>query len=258
MDRPSEPIPGGQRALLFSDVHLSEDVPRTVESFFRFVSILEQEKLDSIFVLGDLFEYWAGDDDLLEPLNRRVVAALRHLSEKGMRLYFLTGNRDLLLGEGFARSSTMSILNDPVEIEVAGRRLLISHGDTLCTDDLEYQAYRSSVRSRAWQDAFLAKPLVERKEVIASLRLASETAKATKSEAIMDVSPNAVAQLFRQTGATVLIHGHTHRPGRQETEVDGILRQRWVLPDWDGEVSPARGGALVCDVNGLEWMDLAP
>ncbi|MGA2550903.1 MAG: UDP-2,3-diacylglucosamine diphosphatase [Burkholderiaceae bacterium] len=247
-----------RRALLLSDVHLSESSPRTAELFFRFIDQAKQAGIDALFILGDLFEYWAGDDDLMDPLNRRVVRMLRDLGTHNIALFLVTGNRDLLLGAGFAHSTAAEMLNDPAEIEVEGHKYLVSHGDALCTDDHAYQAYRRSVRSKSWQKSFLARPLTERKELIASMREASEAAKSSKAEAIMDVNPGAVAELFRQTGATVLVHGHTHRPGRCDVEVDGIARQRWVLPDWDGEVDPPRGGALLADAQGLQWMPLNP
>jgi UDP-2,3-diacylglucosamine hydrolase len=250
------PLAGVGRALLLSDVHLSEAHPRTTEVFFRFLARAKSEHVDALYILGDLFEYWAGDDDLLEPLNRKVLSALREFVARGTAVFVITGNRDLLMNSGFAHSSGASILADPSEVEIGGHRLLISHGDAYCTDDHAYQAYRQSVRSPAWQKEFLAKPLTERKVLIASMRAASESAKASKSEAIMDVNPQAIAALFRSTGATCLVHGHTHRPGQHDLLIDGVLRKRWVLPDWDGEAEPVRGGGLLADRDGLQWLGL--
>ncbi len=245
-----------RRALFLSDVHLSETQPRTSAAFLDFIKPLAAAQVDTLYILGDLFEYWAGDDDLLEPLNRTVVTRLRDLADRGLALFLITGNRDLLLGQGFARSAGLTILSDPSRIEVAGQDLVISHGDALCTDDRAYQDYRTMVRSPDWQKAFLAKPLAERKEVIGSLREASEAAKMTKSAAIMDVNASAVAELFRSTGARQLIHGHTHRPGVERCMVDGLERTRWVLPDWDGQARPPRGGGLLVDGDGLRWISL--
>jgi UDP-2,3-diacylglucosamine hydrolase len=252
---------GARRALFVSDVHLSEAHPATIESFFAFLDRvggpagLDGTALEALYILGDLFEYWAGDDDLDEPLNRRIVGALDGLTRRGMAVYLLTGNRDLLLGTGFAGATGVTLLSDPTALEVAGQRALISHGDALCTDDLAYQAYRTMVRSPDWQKSFLDKPLVERKELIESLREASVTAKASKASAIMDVNPQAVEALFRASEAELLIHGHTQRPARHRMAVDGIERQRWVLPDWDAETTPARGGGLYAGSMGLCWVD---
>ncbi len=252
---------GARRALFVSDVHLSEAHPATIESFFAFLAKvsapagLDGRALEVLYILGDLFEYWAGDDDLDEPLNRRIVSALDGLTRGGMAVFLLTGNRDLLLGTGFAGATGVTLLSDPSPLEVAGQSALISHGDALCTDDLAYQAYRAMVRSPDWQKSFLDRPLAERKELIESLREASVTAKASKPLAIMDVNPQAVEALFRASAARLLIHGHTHRPACHRLAVDGIERQRWVLPDWDAQATPARGGGLYAGSKGLCWVD---
>ena len=222
------------RALFISDLHLSEERPGANERFFQF---LEQEAsgADALYVLGDLFEYWIGDDDLDSPFNAVVVGFFRRLTGVGTRLYFMHGNRDFLVGERFGAATGAALLPDPTVADGA----LLMHGDTLCTDDLDYQTWRRTARSAAWQGEFLAKPLAERRATVQGLREKSKEVIQAKPAEIMDVSEDAVRAAFRQHGVTRLIHGHTHRPGVHRIEVDGRRCERWVLPDWYG-----RGGFL--------------
>ncbi len=218
-------------ALFISDLHLAEDHPETVTAFLGFLRGPAREA-GSLFILGDLFEYWAGDDDVDAPFNRQMCAALRALSESGVQLFYMTGNRDLLAGDDFARMTGMRLLPDPSLLVLGSQRILLSHGDALCTDDLSYQAYRSQVRDPAWQAGFLSQPLAARKAFIESLRKQSETAKQEKAMTIMDVNAGAVEAILRQYGHPALIHGHTHRPARHLHRVDGRDCVRWVLSDW--------------------------
>lgn len=254
---PVAPVAAPARALFVSDVHLSAAHPETVAAFFRFLERARNERLDALYVLGDLFDFWAGDDDLGEALNRRVADELAVFARTGVAIALMTGNRDLLLGPRFAGVVGARLLPDPSVISVAGRAYLLSHGDTLCTDDEPYQAFRETVRNPAWQKDFLARPLAERRATIAGFRTASEAAKSTKSEAIMDVNGEAVRQLLLEHAGTVLIHGHTHRPGREALTIMGALRERWVLPDWDARAEPPRGGGLLADAAGLAWVGAA-
>lgn len=188
----------------------------------------------ALYVLGDLFEYWAGDDALVEDMHAQsVTAAFKRLAEAGIPVFVMHGNRDLLMSEGFAQAAGATLLPDPTSIEVAGCRVLLSHGDALCTDDVAYQAFRRQVRDPAWQRTFLAQPLSARKLQIEGLRMRSETEKSVKSEAIMDVNDDAVSALLRQYAyPALLIHGHTHRPAMHALTVDGHDCTRWVLADW--------------------------
>ncbi|MBN8440833.1 MAG: UDP-2,3-diacylglucosamine diphosphatase [Thauera sp.] len=225
-------------ALFISDLHLSEDSPATVAAFIDFLKGPARDA-GSLFILGDLLEYWAGDDDLGAPFNRRICAALSELAERGVLVFFMTGNRDLLAGEDFALAAGARLLADPTPVSFGSDAapLLLSHGDALCTDDLAYQAYRRQVRDPAWQAGFLAQPLAARKAFIESLRLKSEAAKQEKAMDIMDVNAAAVAELLRSHGYPTLIHGHTHRPARHEHLVEGRRCVRWVLADWKGSAT---------------------
>ncbi|ATE62465.1 UDP-2,3-diacylglucosamine diphosphatase [Thauera sinica] len=225
-------------AFFVSDLHLSDERPDTVDAFLGFLDGPARDAA-SLFILGDLFEYWAGDDDLDAPFNRHIGAALRAVADHGVQLFFMTGNRDLLAGEGFARATGARLLEDPslVAFGSGGAPVLLSHGDALCTDDVAYQAYRHQVRDPAWQRGFLSQPLAARKAFIEGLRQKSEMAKREKALDIMDVNADAVAALLRASGYPMLIHGHTHRPARHEHLVDGRTCVRWVLADWHGAAS---------------------
>lgn len=234
--------PGRTFALFISDLHLQASHPRTAEAFFRFLAerAIYAERL---YLLGDIFEYWAGDDDLAEPFHQQVIAAIRAVSAAGTAVYWLAGNRDFLVGPGFAEAAGLSLLEEPHVISAGGKRIALVHGDAQCTADLKYMAFRAQVRDREWQQHFLGMPLAQRKAIIAGLREGSREAQAGKPHEIMDVAPPAVEALFEAADATVIIHGHTHRPAVHET--GGKLR--YVLPDWELDAEPRRGG----------WIELA-
>lgn len=231
-------------AIFASDVHLSADQPATTDAFLRFVDERVAGRTARFFVLGDLFEYWAGDDDLDDPLARRVALALRSLADGGIDVSFIAGNRDFLIGDAFADAARLSLLPDPYEDRIGGVDVVLSHGDALCTDDVAYQQFRAMVRRPEWQRDFLAKPLAARRAVIAGVRRESESAKRDKTMAIMDVNGGAVDGLLMAHPGAVLIHGHTHRPARHASVIGTTPRERWVLPDWDASTVPPRGGGL--------------
>lgn len=235
-------------ALFVSDVHLQADAPRTAQAFFDF---LEQARgIPQVYLLGDLFEYWAGDDDLASPFNASIVAVLRSLSNDGGALFWMPGNRDFLIGEAFARAAGLILLADPTVVMIAGRRIVMAHGDLQCTDDVAYQTFRTQVRSQVWQQEFLAQPLEQRLAVIGKMREGSRIAQRSKSLEIMDVNPTAIEALFVASSADLMIHGHTHRPARHVHVIDGVDRKRHVLPDWDCETATRRGGGLAIDAAG--------
>ena len=217
------------RSLYISDLHLSDERPEANERFFAFMED-EAASADALYVLGDLFEYWVGDDDLDDPFNAVVAGFFRRFSASGGKLYALHGNRDFLVGPRFAQETGAVLLDDPA---LVGDTLLM-HGDTLCTDDHDYQAWRRTARSAAWQRDFLAKSLAERRAVILGLREKSRAVIQAKPAEIMDVNDAAVQQAFRELGVDRIIHGHTHRAGRHAHDVAGRRRERWVLPDWYG------------------------
>lgn len=236
-----------ERALFVADIHLSPDEPATVERFLAFLAGPARAAA-SLTILGDLFEYWAGDDDLADPFNARIVGALRTLADSGTTVAFMAGNRDFLIGDAFAAAAGVSLLSDSCVRDIGGIKTLLTHGDTLCTDDADYQQFRRQVRDPAWQAQFLSRPLAERKAEIAELRRRSESEKKIKPLAIMDVNPAAVAAALRTHGAQALIHGHTHRQGTHQL---ANHRQRWVLGDW----RPERGSVLACDAAGWRFID---
>jgi UDP-2,3-diacylglucosamine hydrolase len=239
------------KPLLFaSDLHLSEGDPATVAAFVEFLRGPARQAA-ALYLLGDIFEYWAGDDDD-DPLNLQIANELNALSASGVSLYLMHGNRDFLLGEHFARAAGAALLADPCAIEAYGQRLLLSHGDALCTDDVAYQQFRTLVRQPAWQAQFLARPLADRKAEIAKVRMASEAAKQGKAAEIMDVNPLAVNRLLAEHPGCHLVHGHTHRPGRHSHEVQHAYRQHWVLPDWYA----GKGGYLRADEGGLTFVGI--
>jgi UDP-2,3-diacylglucosamine hydrolase len=221
--------------LLISDLHLSQERPHITGRFQEFLKG-EARAARALYILGDLFDYWIGDDELHasrgDPIAGEVVAALRALAHDGTVVYVMQGNRDFLLGSDFFSACGAQPLPDPAVRDVGGVATLLMHGDTLCTDDLDYMAWRSTVRSAAWQAEFMAAPIDERRARSRALRMESEARKRAKSAAIMDVNQEAVRQALRRHAVTRLIHGHTHRPGHHELELDGRRCERWVLPDW--------------------------
>ena len=223
--------------LLISDLHLTEERPEANE---RFIGFLEDKArgADALYILGDFFEYWIGDDDIAEPFNAVVAGLLRDLSRK-QKLYLMHGNRDFLIGERFCAATGAQLLQDPTVAEVEGVKTLLMHGDTLCTDDVDYQAWRRTARNPAFQADFLSKSLPERRRLILQMREKSKEVVQGKPAEIMDVNGDAVREVLRRHDVRRLIHGHTHRPGRHAIEVDGRRCERWVLPDWYG-----RGGYI--------------
>jgi UDP-2,3-diacylglucosamine hydrolase len=231
-------------AVFASDVHLSAEHPATTDAFLRFIDRSVAGRTGRFFILGDLFQYWAGDDDLDDPLARSTVLRLRELGDDGVDVAFIAGNRDFLIGDAFADAARLRLLPDPYQERIGGVELLLSHGDALCVDDVDYQRFRAMVREPAWQRDFLAKPIADRRAMIAGARQQSEEAKSEKSMAIMDVNDGAVGVLLAEHPKTVLVHGHTHRPAHHLHRVGRSSRERWVLPDWDAEATPPRGGGL--------------
>ncbi|HUP94469.1 MAG TPA: UDP-2,3-diacylglucosamine diphosphatase [Burkholderiales bacterium] len=237
-------------SLFISDLHLATDRPRIVEQFVAFLAGPGCGAA-ALYVLGDLFEYWAGDDDLEDPLNEGVAREFAALSGAGTDLAFMHGNRDLLVGREFARRSGARLIEDPTLVDLHGTPTLLMHGDTLCTDDMEYQKFRAYARNEANQTRFLTQPLATRRAEIEVLRARSESAKQGKASDIMDVNISAVEDALRREAYPRLIHGHTHRPARHLHVVDGHTCERWVLGDWY-----ENGSYLRCDTNGCRAVAL--
>ncbi len=232
------------RTLFISDLHLSPDTTAANDSLLKFLRE-NAPSADALYVLGDLFEYWIGDDALEQPFEREIAAAFRALSDAGVPVYFMHGNRDFLIGRRFARASGMKILRDPALVDLYGTPTLLMHGDTLCTDDIEYLKFRKKARNPLVQWLFLAKPISRRIEIARDMRARSEQAKSGKAQFIMDVTANGVEDALRRHSYPRLIHGHTHRPARHEHALDGHVCERWVLSDWY-----EHGSYLECDRSG--------
>lgn len=230
--------------LFVSDLHLAGERPHISEVFFDFVRNIASQA-EALYILGDLFEYWIGDDDLDEPLNEAVAGALAALGASGVRVSFLHGNRDFLVGQEFAARARASLIADPTLLDLYGTQTLLMHGDTLCTDDVDYQKFRATARNPRFQADFLALPIAARRHRVDQLREMNAQAKQAKSAEIMDVTPLTVEDTLRQFDYPRLIHGHTHRPARHMHIVDGHACERWVLNDWY-----ERGGYLRCDAAG--------
>jgi UDP-2,3-diacylglucosamine hydrolase len=224
--------------LFISDLHLDASRPHIVELFTR---LLANEARDAaaLYILGDLFESWIGDDDDAA-LPAVVALSLRALRDSGVPIYFMHGNRDFLLGPDYAARAGLTLLTDPTVIELAGERTLLMHGDTLCTDDIDYQKFRALVRDSVWQKLFLAKPLAERRAFAAQARGESRKQTALKQAEIMDVNQTAVESALRAHGVHRMIHGHTHRPATHRFDLDGQVAERIVLGDWYEQSSVLR------------------
>lgn len=242
----SEPIETAALALFVSDLHLQEAHPRTTQAFYHFLDTYARHA-KQLYLLGDLFEYWAGDDDLITPYNQQVTDALRQLSDAGVALFWIAGNRDFLVGSTFAEAAGLTLLSDPYIVTLGGRRMVLSHGDALCTDDVNYMAFRAQVRNPHWQQQFLALPLAQRKAIIAGARDESRKEQQTKSMDIMDVNQQAVAALFAETSTDTLIHGHTHRPALHLYSGPKTTLKRYVLSDWEFDAEKQRGGWISID-----------
>jgi UDP-2,3-diacylglucosamine hydrolase len=217
--------------LFISDLHLSPERPELVDAFHAFVSGPARGAA-ALYVPGDIFDAWLGDDQLREPLAAGVARAFSELSASGTPIYLQRGNRDFLLGERFARASGATLLEDAVVHDVHGTPTLIMHGDILCTDDVDYQRFRAYWQDPVHRRRLLALPYVFRRGIAAFFRARSKQATAVKPESIMDVNAGAVEEALRAHNVTRLIHGHTHRPARHALTVDGRACERYVLADW--------------------------
>ncbi len=236
--------------LFISDLHLSGQRP-AITGLFRDFLQGQAAQVEALYILGDLFEVWIGDDALL-PEYQPCIDGLRALTDSGVPVYVMQGNRDFLLGVGFAAMSGTLLLPDPSTIMLYGEPTLLTHGDTLCVDDVEYQHFRDMVRGPQWQQTLLAKTPQQRLDMAREYRKISQSHTAHKAEAIMDVNANAVATAMRAQGVQRLIHGHTHRPGIHNLSLGGGAAQRIVLGDWYEQ-----GSVLVCDETGCRLEGLS-
>jgi UDP-2,3-diacylglucosamine hydrolase len=218
------------KSLFISDLHLAPERPEIISLFERFVAEVAV-KAETLYILGDFLEYWIGDDDKAVGLDP-VFTALNRLHQSGTKVRFMPGNRDFLIGNKLARKNHFEIIVDPYLDRQHYQPFLLMHGDLLCTDDIAYQNFRRKVRNRTIQRIFLLLPLFLRERIAKSLRETSEKETSYKSEDIMDVNQQTVEETMRKSGANILIHGHTHRPGIHEFKLDGENAKRVVLGDW--------------------------
>ncbi|MBI5898735.1 MAG: UDP-2,3-diacylglucosamine diphosphatase [Rhodocyclales bacterium] len=239
-------------ARFVSDLHLRAERPDLVRRFAGFLADTAAANVDSLFILGDLFEYWIGDDDLADSFNADVCNLLRSTADMGVSLYFIAGNRDFLIGPRFAAAARLMLLDDATKVGAGGTATLLLHGDTICTDDLPYQEFRRLVRGEEWQQHFLARPLSERRAEVESLRRRSAKAMQAKTAAIMDANAGAIRAALIRHDCKRLIHGHTHRPRHETIELPSGPAERYVLSDWD----TGRGDALEIGAAGIRRIDL--
>ncbi len=225
--------------LFISDLHLSPRQPQTGKLFLKFLQY-RAPHAEELYILGDLFEYWLGDD-AIAPEYRKIMVALRNLTDQGVPLYIMHGNRDFLMGESFAAQTGCQLISDPTIIDLYGCNTLLMHGDTLCSDDKEYQQFRKQVRNPKWQHDFLSKPVAERLQIAENYRYESRIQASQKPQNIMDVNHHTVTEFMTRYDVLQLIHGHTHKPAIHEIQ----NRRRIVLGDWD-----TSGSFLYCDKSG--------
>jgi len=240
--------------LFISDLHLEADSPQIAE---QFIALLESEArdADALYILGDLFESWIGDDDPNEHYAL-IRQALRKLVDQDVPVYFMHGNRDFMIGEDFASETGVRILPDPYVLEIHGTRVLLSHGDAYCTDDVEYQEVRKMTRDPQWQAMMLTKPVQERLEFAARAREASLAHGDAVNEDITDVNGEAIEQALREADVGIMLHGHTHRPHVHSLTVDGRDCTRIVLGDWFERGSVVRwdeDGPVLSPIQRREW-----
>lgn len=237
--------------LFISDLHLDPERPAVTELFLELLDTRARVS-DALYILGDLFEAWTGDDDN-SPMNQAVCEGLKQCATAGTPVFIMHGNRDFLLGAQFAEASGCTLLDDPALIDLYGTPVLLMHGDLLCTDDKEYMAFRAMVRDPQWQHELLSKSLEERQHIAREMRTRSREQTGGKPESIMDVNSAAVVKTMTDHQVQRLIHGHTHRPAIHDLVISGKPAQRIVLGDWYEQ-----GSLLECTSHGcrLEALEL--
>ena len=214
-----------------SDLHLSADRPSSISMFCDFME-KSGSLLSTLYILGDLFDYWIGDDGTEALGFGRVEQALKQTTDSGTEIFFIAGNRDFLVGEDFSRRTGIQILPDKTILELYGQRVMIAHGDQFCIDDTAYMQARAHFLNPAWQEAVLKTPIEDRIQEAMKMRSESESSKSSKSEEIMDVNQEEIIRTFKENDLDLLIHGHTHRPYVHKLEIDGKECRRYVLGEW--------------------------
>lgn len=222
--------PNSSEILFISDLHLSPERPFIIELFNQFVNERAIHS-DALYILGDFFEYWIGDDDPATEFTS-IFSAFEALKQHQVPVYFMHGNRDFLVGNDFEKKTHCQIINDPSIIEINNHKIILLHGDSLCTKDIQYQNFKTLVRSDSWQHEFTSKTLLERKKIVEGLRQTSKEETSSKDENIMDAEQDAVDELMLEKQVQFMIHGHTHRPKTHYAMLNGTKTTRIVLGDW--------------------------
>ncbi len=236
--------------LFISELHLDAGRPQITHLFLDFLET-RACRSDALYILGDLFEAWIGDDDQSD-MNQSVCQGLSQCAASGTPVFVMHGNRDFLLGERFAKQSGCTLLQDPTLIDLYGTQTLLMHGDLLCTDDTEYLSFREMVHDKQWQTGFLVKSLEQRRKIAVDMRTLSREKTSDKAETIMDVNQEAVIQMMAENQVPRLIHGHTHRPDVHELLIANEPARRFVLGDWYEQ-----GSVLECSPDGCELQSIA-
>ena len=236
--------------LFISDLHLGAERPDITATFIEFLRT-QARQAEALYILGDLFEVWIGDDVAIAA-HQPIINALKNLTDSGIPVYVMHGNRDFLLGDAFASASGCQLVAEPLVINLHGTPTLLMHGDVLCTDDVDYQRFRAQVRNPAWQQKILALTPQQRTALAQDYRNQSREQSSQKSMEIMDVNPHAVENTLREHGVSHMIHGHTHRLAVHDIQVDGKPARRTVLGDWHHQ-----GSVLVCDDTGCTLSSLS-
>ena len=238
--------PARLQAVFLADLHLSSATPRTTDAFLAFLAD-EAARTQRLYILGDLFEYWAGDDDMESPLNQQVILALRQLSDANVSVFWTPGNRDFLASGDFASASGVTFLQDLEVVDLGELKIALAHGDEQCLDDTDYLTFRAMVRNPQWQQQFLSMPLAQRKAIIENSRRDTTRENQARPEySSFDLSASAIKAVFSQTGASVFIHGHTHTAGVHHHD-EGT---RYSLSDWNLDTAEKRSGWLELSADG--------
>lgn len=238
------------QTLLISDLHLAPERPQMLQLFVDFANNIAA-KADSLYILGDFLEVWWGDDDPAADYQEVFNAIQRLVETNNTAVFLMHGNRDFMIGHELAKRCHFTLIDDPYPLELAGKKAMLIHGDSLCTDDIEYQKFRQMVRNPQWQQQVLQKSLEERYALAQSIREQSKSNTAMKAEDIMDVNPEATRKIFTDNNIDLLIHGHTHRPAFHKMDIDGKPVQRIVLSDWYEHGSYLR----ISDSNSIDMLD---
>ena len=232
--------PARFKAIFLSDLHLCTDLPKTTQVFLNFLK-KQGQQTEQLYILGDLFQYWIGDEDIKDPYFRTIINAIKALSDDGVRIFWICGNRDFLTGKKFLKATGATALKEPGILQVNHLRIAMVHGDAQCTDDKAYMKFRAKVRNPIWRFFFLLIPLSKRKSIALGARKDSRKNNQEKSAKMMDVNFEAIKMVFEQTQADVLIHGHTHHPANHFITLSNGKKQRMVLSDWNFDDDNPRG-----------------